>query len=65
MKATVEAEGQSADPQPLSPANEDFKSAAGGADKVTHQRSGWDPYEVWRTRIQEMQEEAEPIVGVR
>ena len=64
MKTTVEADGRSADPQALSPANEDFKGAAGGADKVTLQGSGWDPYEVWRTRIQAMQD-AEPIAGVR
>ena len=49
MKDT--AEGLAAD-LPVAPAaNEDFGDASGGFDPRAYQRTGWDPYEVWRTRV--------------
>jgi len=36
----------------LSPAaNEDFNGTTAEPDTRTYARSGWDPYEVWRTRV--------------
>jgi hypothetical protein len=32
-------------------ANEDFNGTISGADRLTGPRNGWDPYEVWRTRV--------------
>jgi hypothetical protein len=32
-------------------ANERFTGMVNGTDGVTHSQSGWDPYEVWRTRL--------------
>lgn len=32
-------------------ANEDFTSTASELDSHTYTRPGWDPYEVWRTRV--------------
>jgi hypothetical protein len=49
MKDT--AEGLAAD-LPVAPAaNEDFGETRGGFDPRACQRTGWDPYEVWRTRV--------------
>ncbi len=59
MQTPIEVEGLLADPQTTlaSAANEEF-SANG-------QRStGWDPYEVWRTRIRVVQHAVESGVGV-
>jgi hypothetical protein len=49
---TQGAEGLSAT-QPVAPAaNEEFAGNDNAIlDIVTHSRSGWDPYEVWRTRV--------------
>ena len=32
-------------------ANEEFSALVNGLDRLEHPRSGWDPYEVWRTRV--------------
>jgi hypothetical protein len=32
-------------------ANEEFTAMANALDKVARAQSGWDPYEVWRTRV--------------
>jgi hypothetical protein len=32
-------------------ANEEFSEATPGLDSRTYVRAGWDPYEVWRTRL--------------
>ena len=32
-------------------ANERFTGTVNRPDSVTHSQSGWDPYEVWRTRL--------------
>jgi hypothetical protein len=45
MKTSLEVERLLADPQPFtSAANEEFSGRVA-------QSSGWDPFEVWRTRI--------------
>jgi hypothetical protein len=44
------AQGIPADAQGAAAANEDFIATANGADPVSP-RLGWDPYEVWRTRV--------------
>ncbi|HEY0767870.1 MAG TPA: hypothetical protein VGD47_07920 [Steroidobacteraceae bacterium] len=51
----------------LSPAaNEDFAGMANGLDRLTSPQSGWDPYEVWRTRVKaspsvKQEREREPL----
>ena len=37
----------------LSAANEEFTAMANGLDGAARAHSGWDPYEVWRTRVKE------------
>jgi len=38
--------------QRLTPAaNEEFNGAGHDLDRLATPRSGWDPYEVWRTRV--------------
>ena len=38
--------------KPLTPAaNEEFSGTTSELDTHTYARSGWDPYEVWRTRV--------------
>lgn len=32
-------------------ANEEFDMAADELDRLEYSRLGWDPYEVWRTRV--------------
>ena len=32
-------------------ANEEFSALVNGLDGLEHPQSGWDPYEVWRTRV--------------
>lgn len=50
MKTSLEVESLLADPRPLSAAaNDEFVTAA-------KPESGWDPFEVWRTRIKAAQE---------
>jgi len=50
MTTPVEAEDLAVDPQVLSrAANEEFASSV-------RPSTGWDPYEVWRTRIKAVQD---------
>jgi hypothetical protein len=50
MKTLLEVESLLANPRPISAAaNDEFV--------LTHQQpAGWDPYEVWRTRVKAAQE---------
>jgi hypothetical protein len=51
MKTSLEVEGLLAKPRPLSAAaNDEFVNSVQPA-------SGWDPYEVWRTRVKAAQED--------
>jgi hypothetical protein len=50
------AEGVTAGPPVTRAANEEFPGGVNGLDRITsdriaYPRSGWDPYEVWRTRV--------------
>jgi hypothetical protein len=45
------AEGIPAEQRVTAAANEDFNGTISGADRLTGPRNGWDPYEVWRTRV--------------
>jgi hypothetical protein len=47
MKDTAEG----LDLQVAPAANEDFVDTGEGFDPRACQRTGWDPYEVWRTRV--------------
>ena len=44
-------EGLPADPQESLAANDEFADSGDGYAHLTHSRSGWDPYDVWRTRV--------------
>jgi hypothetical protein len=44
-------EGLPADPQESLAANDEFADGGSGYAHLTHSRSGWDPYDVWRTRV--------------
>ena len=53
MKTSLEVESLLADPRPLSAAaNDEFVNAL-------QPTSGWDPYEVWRTRVKLAQDTLE------
>jgi hypothetical protein len=53
VKTSLEVEGLLMDPQSLAAAaNEEFAAP-------TRPAAGWDPYEVWRTRIKEAQQNQE------
>jgi hypothetical protein len=46
------AQGLPADPRAIPAANEEFATDVNGLDSLGYPRSsGWDPYEVWRTRV--------------
>jgi hypothetical protein len=47
------AEGLPAGPQGSVAANEEFEDEVDGYAPLTRPPSGWDPYEVWRTRVKE------------
>jgi hypothetical protein len=52
MKTSLEVEGLLAAPQPLSAAaNDEF------ANPPAPPAAGWDPFEVWRTRVKAAQED--------
>ncbi len=45
MQTSLDVEGLLTSPEPLEPAaNEEFAARAAAS-------AGWDPYEVWRTRV--------------
>ena len=50
MKARAAA-GLAAVYRKLRAAKEEFTGMAHGLDTLARPRSGWDPYEVWRTRV--------------
>ncbi len=45
------AQGLAAAHQTSPAANEEFTAMANGLDRVARPQLGWDPYEVWRTRV--------------
>ena len=45
------AEGLPADPRESLAANEDFAGTVDDLEPLTGTRAGWDPYDVWRTRV--------------
>lgn len=47
---TEGVEGLPADPQEPVAANEEF-AGTDDYERLARARSGWDPYEVWRTRV--------------
>ena len=47
-----EAEGSGATRRTSSAANEEFTTTDGG-DSPERAQSGWNPYEVWRTRVKD------------
>jgi hypothetical protein len=53
MQTSLEAEGRLTPPQPLAAANEEF---ARQAQQPSSPAAGWDPFEVWRTRVKAAQE---------
>jgi hypothetical protein len=50
MKSTG-VDGLPAGPQEADAANEEFHDELDSYQSPTHMHSGWDPYEVWRTRV--------------
>ncbi len=55
MQTTSEA--LTTNPRALKAANEDFTGTAAEVRKAEHQpASGWDPYEVWRTRVKTVED---------
>lgn len=53
------AEGLPADSRESLAANEDFAGIADDLDMVSPTRAGWDPYDVWRTRVKTVSKEHE------
>ncbi len=45
------AEGIPADPRESLAANEDFLGEESVLEQLTQTHSGWNPYDVWRTRV--------------
>jgi hypothetical protein len=59
MKTSLEVESLLVSPRPLSAAaNDEFVLAAKPA-------SGWDPFEVWRTRVKAAQDDSKNGTGIR
>jgi hypothetical protein len=44
-------EGLPADPDLSQAANDEFADRSEGLARLTRSRAGWDPYDVWRTRV--------------
>jgi hypothetical protein len=58
MKTSLEVDSLLATPQPLSAAaNEEFAAAA-------QSTGGWDPFEVWRTRVRAAQDSEKSEVAL-
>jgi hypothetical protein len=53
MQTSLEVEGRMTPPQPLAAANEEF---ARQPQQPSSPAAGWDPFEVWRTRVKAAQE---------
>ena len=45
------AEGLPADPRDATAANEEFVRSMEDRERLARSQSGWDPYDVWRTRV--------------
>lgn len=45
------AEGLAAGTPVIPAANEEFTETAESLERLAYTRAGWDPYEVWRTRV--------------
>ena len=58
MKTSLEVESLLVTPRPLSAANDEFVLPV----KPT---SGWDPFEVWRTRVKVAQDDSKNGAGIR
>lgn len=63
---TKGAEGLPAGPPVPPAANEEFTGTVDGLQWLERPRSGWDPYEVWRTRVKassrvESERERDPL----
>ena len=57
------AEGLPADSQESVAANEEFAGPLDDYERVAGSRCGWDPYDVWRTRVKKVaapEREADP-----
>lgn len=52
------AEGVAAGPRIIPAANEEFTET--DERELEYPRTGWDPYEVWRTRVKASSRKAEP-----
>jgi len=59
MMKSKGAEGYPADSQEPLAANEEFPSDLDDYERVSGSRIGWDPYDVWRTRVKK-EREADP-----
>jgi hypothetical protein len=55
MQTSLEVEGRLTPPQPLAAANEEFARQP----QPSSPAAGWDPFEVWRTRVKAAQEKEE------
>ena len=44
-------EGLPADPRDSNAANEDFVRSMEDRERLARSQAGWDPYDVWRTRV--------------
>jgi hypothetical protein len=60
------AEGVAASPPDTPAANEDFTRMVNALEDMSYEPSGWDPYEVWRTRVKatsqgKQEREREPL----
>jgi hypothetical protein len=57
------AQGLLASQRVTAAANEDFSAGGAGLDgldRLEYPRTGWDPYEVWRTRVKTSTTRATP-----
>jgi hypothetical protein len=53
MTAHKGAEGLAADERMSAAASEEVTGMVSGPDTLARPQSGWDPYEIWRTRVKE------------
>jgi len=63
MQTSLEVEGRLTPPQPLAAANEEF--ARQPQQPSSPAAAGWDPFEVWRTRVKGAQETEATKSGAR
>ena len=58
MQTSLEVDGLLTPPQSLAAANEEF------ARQPQPSSAGWDPFEVWRTRVKASQESPKPANSI-